>query len=115
MRNRGWVFMEVLVATMLVGILAIILSKAAGAHQNGISHLADMRAASRLAESAMLSMQVGQSRVPVDENQSIAVRPVSQGTEISGMSWVEIDATVHGRSAELVGLVPSGSIPNGGK
>jgi hypothetical protein len=115
MRSRGWVFMDVLVATMLVGILAIILSKAIGAHQSGINHLADTRAASRLAESAMSSMQSGEAPMAGDANQSIAIRKDSPAAGITGMSWVEVDAGVDGRHASLVGLVPLDSIPGGGK
>jgi len=115
MRRNGWIFLEVLVATNVVGILAVVLATAVGAHQKAINHLADTRAASRLAESAILSMQSGQSPLPRGEDQSVAIHPISQATYFSGMSWVEIDASFHGRRAALIGLVPTGSTPGGGK
>jgi hypothetical protein len=37
-----------------------------------------------------------------------------QTQQITGMTWIEVSATVNGRSATLVGLVPAQSLPGAG-
>ncbi len=112
--RRGWVLLEVLMGMIIVSILGAILGGGAAMHQRGLKHLADTRAASRLAESALLSMQSGQTPHAASPGApGPAVRELSPA-DVAGMSWVEVRATVHGRAASLVGLVPRNAIPPGG-
>jgi type II secretory pathway pseudopilin PulG len=111
--SRGWVFLDVVMAIMIVAILAAILGFAAASHQRGLKHLADSRSATRLAESALISMQSGQSpSIPANSNLAFHELPVSP--EFPGKVWIEVDAAVNGRQASLVGLVPRNSLPHGG-
>jgi len=112
-RSRGWVFLEVLMAIVIVAILTAILGLAVVSHQRGLKHLADSRSATRLAESALISLQSGQSpSIPAGSNLAVHELPVSP--DIPGNVWIEVDATVNGRQASLVGLVPRNSLPRGG-
>jgi ABC-type Fe3+ transport system permease subunit len=111
MRSRtGWVFIDVMMATILLSIIAGILGFAANWHQHALKHLSDARAASRLAESALLSLQSGQSPPAT----GVAFHRLSSSTDLPGRSWVQVDATVGARRAGVVGLVPDNSIPGGG-
>ncbi|HEX4055649.1 MAG TPA: type II secretion system protein [Tepidisphaeraceae bacterium] len=110
--RRGFVFIDVLMGMIIVSILGAILGGAAAMHQRSLKHLDATRAASHLAESALLSMQSGQPPRAA-EKKSLAIHELSSA-DVPGMSWVEVRATVHGRSASLVGLVPRNTIPPSG-
>jgi hypothetical protein len=100
-------------AIMIVAILAALLSVADGSHQRALKHLADSRSATRLAESALISMQSGQSlSIPTDCD--LAFRELSPSPGLPGQVWIEVDAAVNGRRASLVGLVPRNSLPHAG-
>ena len=111
--SRGWVFLDVLMGILIVAILAAILGLAAASHQRGLKHLADSGSATRLAESALISMQCGQSP-SIPANCKLAVRQLSVPSEFPGRIWIEVDAAVNGRHASLVGLVPQNLVPRDG-
>jgi len=119
-RSRGWVFLEVLMAIMIVAILVAILGLAVASHQRGLKHLADSRSATRLAESALISLQSGQSpSIPADaegkpSTSNLAFHELSVSPDFPGQVWIEVHAAVNGRQASLVGLVPRNSLPHGG-
>jgi Tfp pilus assembly protein PilX len=102
---RGFVFMDVLVGMLLVGMLGAMLGAAAAMEQRSIKHLDDTRAAYRMAEMALLSMSSGQS---IPAGQSLHVRKLQNSAQVNGMNWVEVQASVHGCTSSLVGLVPAG-------
>jgi type II secretory pathway pseudopilin PulG len=111
--HRGWVFLDVLMAITIVAILTAILGLAVASHRRGLKHLADSRSATRLAESALISMQSGQSpSIPANSNLAFHELPVSP--DLPGDVWIEVEASVNGRPASLVGLVPRNSLPHGG-
>jgi type II secretory pathway pseudopilin PulG len=120
MRRRGWVFLDVVMGIMIVAILAAILGFAAATHQRGLKHLADSRSATRLAESALISMQSGQSpSIPANvegkpSTSNLAFHELPASPDVPGNVWIELDAAVNGRQASLVGLVPRNSLPHGG-
>jgi len=105
---------------MIVAILTAILGLAVASHQRGLKHLADSRSATRQAESALISMQSGQSpSIPADvegkpSTSNLAFHELPVSPELSSNVWIEVDATVNGRPASLVGLVPRNSLPHGG-
>jgi len=114
MRARnGWVFADVLMGIILVSIIAAMLGAAADWHQRALRHLADARSATRLAESALIFMQSGQTPT-VDRDSGLTFHKLSASSEISGKAWVSVEATVGNRRASLVGLVPQNTIPAGG-
>jgi hypothetical protein len=112
MRARnGWVFLDVVMGIILVSLIAAILGAAADFHQRALRHLADSRAAARLAESALLSMQSGQTP-PSYNDASLAFHRLSVSSDSPGnKTWVRVEAAVGGRRASLVGLVPQNALP----
>jgi hypothetical protein len=111
--RRGWVFIDVVMAMILVSLIAAMLGLAADWHQRALRHLADSRSATRLAESAILSMQSGQAPSPSGDA-ALTVRKLSDSSDVPGKTWVEVDATVGNRRASLIGLVPQNTLPGGG-
>jgi Tfp pilus assembly protein PilX len=110
---RGWVFVDVVMAMILVSLIAAMLGAAANWHQRALTHLADSRSATRLAESAILSMQSGQTP-PQSADATLTIHKLSDASDVPGKTWVEVDATVANRRASLIGLVPQNTLPGGG-
>lgn len=111
--RRGWVFIDVVMAMILISLIAAMLGAAANWHQRALRHLADSRSATRLAESAILSMQSGQTPSR-GSDAALTIHKLSDSSDIPGNAWVEVDATVGNRRASLVGLVPQNTLPGGG-
>jgi hypothetical protein len=110
---RGWVFVDVVMAMILVSLIAAMLGAAANWHQRALTHLADSRSATRLAESAILSMQSGQTPSPAGDA-ALTIHKLSDSSDIPGKTWVQVDATVANHRASLIGLVPQNTLPGGG-
>ena len=111
MRQRpGWVFIDILMSLILIGLLATMLAAGANWHHRALTHLAESRAAFRLAESALISLQAAQ---PIDSSK-FTCRQLSPSPDLPAMTWVQVTATVNGRSATLTGLVPKTNLPTGG-
>ncbi len=111
--RRGWVFIDVVMAMILVSLIATMLGAAANWHQRALTHLSDSRSATRLAESAILSMQSGQA-LSQSADAALTIHKLSDSSDVPGKTWVEVDATVGNRRASLVGLVPQNTLPGGG-
>lgn len=110
-RRRGWVFVDVVMAMILISLIAMMLAVAAAWNRRALDHLSDSRAAARLAESALISLQSGQ--LPASDA-PVTFRKLSAGSEIPGHAWVEVDAVVKNHHASLVGLVPQAALPGAG-
>jgi hypothetical protein len=111
--RRGWVFLDVLMGMILISIIAATLGLAVGSYHRALMHLADLRSASTFAESALISLQTGEtSHVPLNVKLEFHTLPAPPG--IPGQTWVEVETTVGSRHATLVGLVPQRSLPGGG-
>jgi hypothetical protein len=102
--RKGWVFLDVVMALTIVAILGLVLGSAADARQRALNHLADSRAAERLAESALISLQAGQAA----PGGAVIVHNLSIAAPVPDRNWVEVDATVNKREAAIIGLVPKG-------
>jgi type II secretory pathway pseudopilin PulG len=117
MRTRqGWVLLDVLMGMIIVSILGALLGAAAAMHDRAAHHLDDTRAAMRQAESALLTMQSNQippEKPTVGNGGFLTVKKLPAQSQTPGMTWIEVRATVHARTATLVGLVPETSLPVG--
>jgi len=111
--RHGWVFLDVLMGMIIVAFLGAILAATAAMHQRGMRHLQDSRTATRLAESALLNMQCHQ-KPTVGNGGELSFQKLP-GSQVRDMFWVEVRATVHNRTASLIGLVPQNTIPVGEK
>ena len=103
-RHRGWVFLDVLSGLVIVAILAGTLGAAVASRERALHHLADVRAAQRLAESALISLQSGQT-APAE---GISIRDLPDASPNLQSKWVQVTATVNGRQAQIIGLVAKG-------
>jgi Tfp pilus assembly protein PilX len=111
--RRGWVFIDVVMAMILVSLIAAMLGVAADWHQRALRHLADSRSATRLAESAILSMQSGET--PSQSGDAgVTISKLSDASDVPGKAWVRVEATVGNRRSSLVGLVPQNVSSGGG-
>jgi Tfp pilus assembly protein PilX len=108
---RGWVFIDVLMGMILVSLIAVMLDLAVGWHNRALAHLADTRAATRLAESTLFSLESGQAPTP---SEKINIRKLESQTTIPGKSWVEVEVAVNNHRASLIGLAPQNAMPSGG-
>jgi hypothetical protein len=80
------------------------LGAAAAARERALHHLGETRAAVQLAESALISLQSGEA-APAGR---ISIHELPTESNIAGMVWVQVQTTVNGRQATLVGLIPAG-------
>jgi hypothetical protein len=108
-RRAGWVFIDVLTGIILVGALAIILTAGARRQERGIHRLADTRAAYRLAESTLISLQGGQSPTMPDDSR-LLIHELSPCAEKPGMSWAEVQTTINGQQAGVIGVIPKNAL-----
>jgi Tfp pilus assembly protein PilX len=109
-RRLGWVLLDILMGMLIISVIGVTLGAGAAWHKRALSRLSDSRAALRVAESALTSLQAGQHVTA----STVEFHPIAQGSDVRGMTWVQVSATINGRSAPLVGLVPSQSLSGGG-
>jgi type II secretory pathway pseudopilin PulG len=107
------VIMALGVVMILAGALAVSLTR----RQAVSNHLADSRAATRLAEQVLTALQSGQPIPAGDAETIIVIKPSADSAgaagaaDAAGFRWVTVQVTRRGRSASLVGLARSGAIP----
>jgi type II secretory pathway pseudopilin PulG len=113
----GYVYLDVLMAMILLSILSGILFFAVHSQQAGLRQLSNSREASRLAESALTSVQAGQlPLVPLDC--LVIYHPLPDASPSSQTVWLDVRATVRGKTADIIGVAPIRFIPadsGGGK
>jgi Tfp pilus assembly protein PilX len=105
-RRRGFLELDILAGLVIVGALTLALAAVLGRQHRAVQKLADTRAATQLAESVLTELQAGraQPKPGGEADVSVEVRPAGD--------WVEVDVTVRGARATLVGPAPQA--PAGG-
>ncbi len=116
-RSGGFLLMDAVIGIVILGILAGVMVDTMRRSNQAQKRLADTRAAARLAESRLVELQSGApllAAVPDDQTTSVTALP--DPSPAGAMRWVRVRATVGGREAELVGLVPQSAAtqPAGG-
>jgi hypothetical protein len=107
MPRKGWVFIETVAAMLLLAFLATVLAVGINRQQTALMHLRNSRAALHLAEATLSDRSF-----PAPPDGRIARHPLTASSRpSSGLVWIKVTATVDGRSAELVGLSPTGGQP----
>jgi hypothetical protein len=104
--RRGWVFIDALWGMILISMIAGIFATAMNRRQVGLARLADSRAACRLSEEALIDLQEGRGLPSLSSDESLRIVKLS-----SDGTWVEAEATVRERGAQLVGYLPKGGHP----
>jgi type II secretory pathway pseudopilin PulG len=99
------VIMAIGVVLILAGALAVSLTR----RQAVSNHLADSRAATRVAEQVLTALQSGEPLPAGDAETKIAVKPVAGAADVAGLRWVSVAVTRGGRAASLVGLARAGA------
>jgi hypothetical protein len=107
--------LDVLVGLALVSALAATLIVLSGRQRRVSDGLADVRAAGRAAEAALADLQAGRPPKAVPGEGLAFARATTEGADAvpAGRAWVTVRATVNGRSAALIGLVPDGEALKG--
>ena len=106
--HRGWLMFEMIAAMFILTILAGVLIVTARRERDAQAALAASRASARAAEAVLTDMQSGKP-APTDA-QGVRVLPLDLAADTPLMQWVEVDVTIDGRSATLVGLVPRATL-----
>lgn len=104
-RRRGLFLTDMIVGLILVVALTAVLGAMVWRTNLIEKKLADNRAALRLAERALADLRAGSA---IDAS-NVRVRRLTDGT--AGQMWVEVTASVDGRSVALVGLVRKEAAP----
>ena len=104
--RAGFIMTDLVIGLGLVTVVGLLLSGAVGRAASTEQRMADQRAAARVAERAMLDLQHRQPVPSLGGDVRIIVRPVAGDTAPTGFKWTAIDATVRGRRATLIGLIP---------
>ena len=102
-RPRAFVLADMLIGLFVVLTLAGLMGTSAVWHRRAADRMADARAATAAADGALVKLAQGHP-----PGAGVRVEPVSGGEAIPGHAWVRVTATVHGRSATLVGLATGG-------
>jgi hypothetical protein len=102
---------DIMIGLGMVAALAAVLASAVGRERTAELRLADDRAAVRVAEHALLDLQNSQPLPPLPADVRVAVHAVSDAPVApAGFAWADVEATVRGRQASLVGIVPAGAM-----
>jgi type II secretory pathway pseudopilin PulG len=105
-RPYGFFTIDALIGLFIIAALASALAVAMGRQRQSVTRFGDSRAAVHLAERALLNLQRGRPLPPVDDQTAISVKNLdTPGT--GSQVWVEVSATVRGRTQNLIGLVPA--------
>jgi len=104
--RRGFMLFDSLIALGVCSTLMIVIATTLHSEQNASRQLADIRAATRLAEESLGRLQQG---LPLEKPQSsdqVTVNGVEQGQTIPGFKWIRVSATHNGHAVRLIGLAP---------
>jgi hypothetical protein len=105
--RRGFFVADIGIGLAIIGLVAVLLVTAVGRHNKAAARLADSRAAVRVAESVLISLQTG-AEVPADAEATVRIER-SPAAAAAGVhwEWASVTVTYRGRSAVLNGLVPA--------
>jgi len=106
-RSRGFLLADALTGLIILSTLGVVLFTAVGRQRHASQSLAGSRAALRLAESAVTSLQLGHSpQLPAEARVKIVALPTAA---IAGHHWVSVAVTQDRHTAALTALVPDSS------
>jgi len=100
-RQRGFMIFDAIAGIGLLVALAAALATAATLRQRNADHLADQRAAIRIAQQAIAS-----GKPPLDAPVDTKIELKYTGKRIGDREWVEAMVIFNGRRATLAGLAP---------
>jgi type II secretory pathway pseudopilin PulG len=102
--SRGFLMADVILGMLLIGlILGLMTSTMSMWHRSSVRLLHERRATAE-AERALTLLRAGQSSA-TDAAAILLIEPLS-GDAPQGLRWTRVTASVEGRSASLIGLLP---------
>jgi type II secretory pathway pseudopilin PulG len=104
-QRRAFMLLDAIVGLAILALLGVIIAAEMSWHARAAQRLANIRAASELAESALFDLQQGHPLHPDGGNDQTKVEQLAGGDPIPHSAWVRVTATHDGQSALLVGLV----------
>jgi type II secretory pathway pseudopilin PulG len=105
--SRGFMILDAMIGLAILGMIMLAVTIGMGHERRAANQLAQTRRAVRAAEGALTQLQAGRSVETGSEGMIIQVRDAAGDAIPPGQRWVEVQATVGGQHATLVGLVPA--------
>ena len=102
-RRRGWVFIDVLTAMLMVAGMIAIVAIALNRQKTALQRLADTRDAAHQTEAVLVSMQSGGS--PDLSGAAWHAQTLNDAAPVAGRRWVRVTVVVNRSSCSIVGLV----------
>jgi hypothetical protein len=99
-RRRGFMMMDVMAGIFLLTALAGALAVATNLRQRNAQHLADQRAAMRIAQDALATGQA-----PGNPPAKISI--ARTGKRVGQREWIEVTVVFNGRHSAIAGLSPA--------
>src|SRR2546430_6567698 len=102
-KPRGFLIAEAIAALALLALVMVMFAIAMGRQQKVLNRGADSRAALRLAEQLLTAMQTSATPPAADAGNTIRITKLATPADSPTFAWVNVQITVNGRSAELIG------------
>jgi type II secretory pathway pseudopilin PulG len=103
-RRRAFFTIDALIGLLIVAVLAAALGVALARQRRALTRFEDARSAIHLAERTLIELQ--NRRTLTRGRAEVAVRNLDDTAAPDGYAWIEITASVGGRDAVILGLVP---------
>jgi hypothetical protein len=106
--RSGFLVADILLGLVLLGVATTFVAVAARQSAAATQRLAQTRAAARLAEEVITSLQAGEP-VPSEDGGQVEVERLASPVAFEGFAWARVTVRRDGREVRLVGLVRSGA------
>lgn len=105
-RRRGYMFIDAVLAILILGIAAAILAGALSQSSKARRLIADQQQALQLANRVLLSMQTGQPLPPAEASVDVKLIDLPDPAP-DGWRWVRVETRLQQSHAQLIGLIRS--------
>ena len=110
--RAAFLLTDTLIGITVAGIVATALALSLHNFRKSSADLADLRAATRLAEQVLTNLQAERTPPSPTPDTTIGLQRLATGQSVAGQAWVKVTVTHRGRRVSLVGSVPAATLPN---
>ncbi len=110
-RRRAFLLTDTLVGLTIAAVIAAALAVALHTFRTHDRTLADLRAATRLAEQTLTNLQAERTRPAPPPHTTIDLQRLQTGDRIPGQTWLKVSVTRSQRTVSLTGAVPTAALP----